>query len=1271
MNANVSKTNGVKLLAVVAVLAMMVCAFAAIMPAEKTDAASTGIITEIGGGIKASEDGFVLTQYTTGEVVVVSDFIIPNNTALVIDGAKFTVNQGVTVTIQPGGQLVFAGTSNVIINGSIVANGVSSDDTYEYVSAIVNNVDENDKDVGVKVNGSVSLLRGSSMTIAANSTVIGNNAGTEGVDKYTFDDGLTSGTNTGVISLAKEGATLTVQKTGVIISSITNQTVYLVQGSTFTVNGNADVTVTASGTATYYTAGSMQIDAAATTGQKTTSNLTFTVSTQTVSGFVSDSATDPVTIREYVLDVTGTVAAGDTLKVIDGEQIYTGNAESMSAWNNGTSKYYETTTDTNGDVVPSTDNLVTKTSINGSLSIAKDGNLTIVQDTYTTITGKVTVGFDKDAANKIAIAGDVVVSGSITMDWGSMDDAGNNGGMLIMDGGSVDITNVEYNDAGGDAGYATNPQIYLYGATYQTESEGITTLHIRNLDVAVTEATAAEATEVIVYSYGAATSETTVDDARDAGAYVLEVNVTIPEGMTFIIAGAVVVEEDVSITFSEGSYALNAFNGKIFVAGKVVDEAFAFYGQDTIGSGYLVYEVKKVSEDETVTTYTTLAIALSEAQPGETIELVNKITISENLKIPADVTVVAIDGNEAVTITDGATLTIDGTLELQDNSTIVVTSKEVNSNQVANGSIVVNGYIKNAEKSDITCTGVTDFVVPGAYYQAIIGDDEESVYYITSVAVASTNSANVTSDKIQIYGKVTVGDVSFTKGDATTSPDTLEIVIEAGAEVNAGTITLDDVSLSINNAIPASDEDPVVGYLSGTVTVNVTAGAVTFDLDKAQWLAIDIDAVDNGETITTSVEISSVRTGVTGSGGEERNPVLGGITLVTGTATLVDNIRVVDLTIAEGAELIIDEGKNLYADDDGADYGVDFNKMPIDFDAVLEDIAPVVVNGTLTVNGGLNWDPVVVNGTIAFGEKSVSNFSADIHGTVTIADGADVTLYIAVMDGTITGDFKTTLTMAYPGADLSAVTINDTDNDGDIDAYTTNFYLNGELFVTVYTSIADLPITLFPFIADDDSVRAATAEFYSDEGMTDEIIEMPENYLDAVKKYVDTLIPFDDNLSYTNELGTAYTSDYENVYVSMDAAIVNGTVSEGTGLNLFIDNVAFYPNENQGTTGFNYSLTVGTHTVRYDVSSGYDATNAVITFNGQTVENGGTITITADMVKDGFTLTVSGAVPAQSTVVIDDGNGGSDMGLTDYLLIILVILIVVMAIMVAMRLMRS
>ena len=135
------------------------------------------------------------------------------------------------------------------------------------------------------------------------------------------------------------------------------------------------------------------------------------------------------------------------------------------------------------------------------------------------------------------------------------------------------------------------------------------------------------------------------------------------------------------------------------------------------------------------------------------------------------------------------------------------------------------------------------------------------------------------------------------------------------------------------------------------------------------------------------------------------------------------------------------------------------------------------------------------------------------------------------------------------------------------------------------------------------------------------------------------------------------------VYAKAEAADVIGTVSEGDGLTLYIDNVPI------SESSAKYELSVGTHTVAFTVQAGYNGDNAVITFNGQTVQSGGSITITADM--DTFTLTVTGAVPATSGGSTGTAGGDDGMGLTDYLLIVLVVLIVIMAVIVALRLMRS
>ena len=144
---------------------------------------------------------------------------------------------------------------------------------------------------------------------------------------------------------------------------------------------------------------------------------------------------------------------------------------------------------------------------------------------------------------------------------------------------------------------------------------------------------------------------------------------------------------------------------------------------------------------------------------------------------------------------------------------------------------------------------------------------------------------------------------------------------------------------------------------------------------------------------------------------------------------------------------------------------------------------------------------------------------------------------------------------------------------------------------------------------------------------------------------------------------------FEAVYGTASIATVTGTISEGSGITLYIDGKTInnFALVYQGVS-YGYYLEIGTHTITWDINSGYNGDNVTANFNGQTVTNGGTITVTAEMTT--FTLSASGATPGQ--IVVDGGNGGSsDMGLTDYLLIILVILIVVMAIIVALRLMRS
>ena len=125
------------------------------------------------------------------------------------------------------------------------------------------------------------------------------------------------------------------------------------------------------------------------------------------------------------------------------------------------------------------------------------------------------------------------------------------------------------------------------------------------------------------------------------------------------------------------------------------------------------------------------------------------------------------------------------------------------------------------------------------------------------------------------------------------------------------------------------------------------------------------------------------------------------------------------------------------------------------------------------------------------------------------------------------------------------------------------------------------------------------------------------------------------------------------------------TVSVGTGITLYIDGIKY-------TSGDTPRLSVGTHTVDATVDPGYKG-DVTIQFNGQSVT--GSFTITPEMASAAYEGTISvsasGNITQDSTVVVDGGDNGSGMSLTDYLLIILVVLIVIMAIIVALRMMRS
>ena len=1223
---------------------MVVCAFAAVMPAEETEAAP-GVITEIGGGIEPKEGAYVLQPYTSGNIEVISNFLIPNNTALIIGGtAMFTVNSGVTITIEEGGQLIFYGTPNVTINGDIVAEGTDSDSTTDanYIGAIVNNVTTTgDKDVGVKVYGNITLEEGAELISYS-------------VDKAVSGTTITAaGADSKPGMLLQEGASLTVTKRSSSVSYVSGQTINMMTGSTFTTNGySIGVTVNATGTASYYTAGSMTInnettDVSLLDGNRDTSSLTFTVTTQNTAAIVTESGSDKnITLRQYVLNVDGTVN-GAVITTSGSSPTTTVYSETLTigeGTSSGSKTYYAV-----GDDNEKGDAIAPRNSITGNLTVAAAGKLTVAG--YVDMSGTATVAYDKDIngttgaeKNLIVDGGYIYVTGTITIADGE-NCLDQKSGMLWIAGGKVDIAN------GDDKLF--NGSLGMYGAFYVVEGTGTTdpSVHIRDLDVAVSEAVTEGATDVTVVNKWngpadaslAAQNATSVDDAVKKGAYVISENLTIPNGITLVFMHTIAIEDGVTVTFADGSdfdlKFIQPGNKIAFVGGKLVDEGGLFERSEN----YLFYEVKKLSEDETVATYTTLKTALSEAQPGEVIDLNGMITISENLTIPADVTVRADASADPAVKIQGVTLTVDGILDMQEKKFELTNGTGNNASKV--GKIVVNNYIKNVADDNNSTKSV-----PGAYFTGQIGEDDEDTKYIASVSVAA-NASN-TTETITIFGNVSFGDVTFTAAEDTTLTVNIE---NTGDDAATGGVTLAGaVTFNAYNG-------DFVGTVSGA--------DASMQFSKTRDVQIVINPVNDGETTTYQMQVTSKTDSQTD----------GTATITAGTVYVTGTFDIPKLTVAANAGLVITKGATLETAIN-PDYKINTiaGELPLLSEELIDGIAGLVVDGTVTVQetGNISAYVAVIDGTLAV-EQNAGNTVLGIsyiNGNVDVAETETVNYIVMFVKGAVNGnvdngvalDLMTTNVsafVAFPGASVDNTEINYGSGTTST-AVSTVYYVNGVEYCTVYatTGTDAMDVNAILLAMDVSGYDEDTAVFYSDEAMS-QVIANAESINVALTKFRPTNV--DGLISGLNTVygatGSNYNvGDYSAVYVSMDASTITGTITTYAGMSIYIDGLSL-SNIQKDDDG-RYMLSVGTHTFTVQVQPGYIGTTQV-SVNGTAI-TGNTFEITGDMSE--FQIVVTGEI------AYDSGSSGDDgMGLTEILLVILVILIVVMAIMVALRLMRS
>ena len=817
-----------------------------------------------------------------------------------------------------------------------------------------------------------------------------------------------------------------------------------------------------------------------------------------------------------------------------------------------------------------------------------------------------------DDTNKVTVTGQVTVIADRT---GII-----NYGTLTVEGESA-----VKQQSGNDAIIFQNNNI-LNAAMYSiTDAEGITTDYYTNFTSAVTEGP--NSYNDTIYVHGAVSATETI---------------TIPAGLRVEMqdGSELTVEADVTVTLASGA-KMNGPNATVEVEGTFTAQDFA---QDLT---VRAVNADVMSTSGTSRTWTSLANAIASGMTEITLNRV--IVIDEDLTIPEGVTVTTnvapetVDGYEGEfsIIVDDVTLTIDGTLAMNETSEGAI--KAFN-----DGEIDINGVF-SARILDSEYTAMDNQT--GAHFA--IASGAFTTFYVSNIEFAAqTASNNINLEgPVTIMGITSAGDVTFTavEDGALTIDIVPKNIVGADAVDNMTIITMGTMTLSGDVVLNIADNARVTGSVSalygdGTssavVDLDTVEGKITFTADVTETAdANEYDLTVNGDYDGDLTVSSGVVTA-------------GALTVDTGAT----------MTVADGAELVIPDKIVIVADD-----YEDVDKVVIINGTVTirnEDAFKgegFVINGTATtdgvdlnvnagirVNGDLNIDAdhalVIYSSNLILGEKPTQlgqTTSAAITGTVQFNGGA-------------TGSI-----LAYNGADLSGADIQINAATGESDAVSTAYYFGDTLYATIYQISGSL-IGNITNIDDAIDLRG-----YS---IVDVWYETAKGASDAAEIYV-----LDGSIS-TEGRATGNVGKYDAVYGLFINTGIPGTISVGQGITMYIDGLTI-DNYRQsinvgGTTisGGPYSLAVGTHVISISANAQYSIENATITFNGQTVQNGGTIEVTADMAT--FTLTASGATPAE--IVIDSGSSGSDgLGLTDYLLIVLVILIVIMAIIVALRLMRS
>ena len=489
-------------------------------------------------------------------------------------------------------------------------------------------------------------------------------------------------------------------------------------------------------------------------------------------------------------------------------------------------------------------------------------------------------------------------------------------------------------------------------------------------------------------------------DVDIVGTITLAETDEIPSGVTVEVTTGAVLNigsaDDRGVTLTVASGAQLDNRGAVNVLGTLVvmNERTGLRGNDVVSDVY--------STDGTVGTYTNIYNALSGLTSGEvTVTSTTAVVLTENLLVPVGVTLVVPANCGGIVINDGITMTVDGTLEIV-NSTVTAQTDFAEEASVMDktSAVVVNGAVKSVSEIQYDSTpdtpSTTAFAVPGAYY--VVNETDGTYYYISPVAVAAENAADIQNGAVTLKGEISAGTVAF----AGTEQTDIVITLDASADVDFVNLGLTWASINAVN-----------GIFDGTVSSE--AGSVTFANAKGFTVA---------SSVASEQTVMSVTGQITKADNDSKTDLA--VTIASGNVRVTGNLRVQteDVTVASGATLTITGSAN------------------------SANIDNLVVEGTLEVTNGGSITSVnlTVMGTATLGENTSAGAAAGKSSITNLFAGvsAEDTVNTLGSAAVVTGPFSAGT--VYVAAEATV------DEDVIAGKNSTGFYVSDALYMTVYVN---------------------------------------------------------------------------------------------------------------------------------------------------------------------------------------------------------------------------